>query len=205
MLNIYFLVTFVIILLPFTVVSRAAVAYLQDLKGFRKYPAQNWLSAFTKLAYCWEMGRKYPVFHSRRLYLKHSTKGDKVIRLGPNWISFGRARAARDIYGYTSPCIKAAIYDQMTQAGGANLNSISNKSLHKTRRSMMSHYFAPKNQQFWEESWVLDSNANLMKAVDTMCTARPKFAEDPSLDDLKFDLVHWSHTYVLKTIIKNWS
>ncbi|KAL4895727.1 cytochrome P450 [Aspergillus ambiguus] len=202
MLNLYLLVPAAIVLVPFVVVTRAVIAYLQDPKGFRKYPAQNYLSAFTQLGYCWELGRKHPVIHSRRLYLDHSTKGHKVIRLGPNWISFGRARAARDIYGFTSSAKKSALYDQLSGGGGAHLANISDKSLHKFRRSMVSHYYAPKHQRHWEESWVLDSCADFMKAIDAKCTKPMGPYEQPNPADLTLDLVHWGYTYACEVMIK---
>ncbi|THC96922.1 hypothetical protein EYZ11_003583 [Aspergillus tanneri] len=193
MLNLYLLIPAAIVLVPFVVVFRGVIAYLQDPKGLRKYPTQN--CVFTKLGYCWELGRKHPIIHSRRLYLDHTTKGHKVIRLGPNWISFGHARAARDIYGFTSSAKKSAIYDQLSGGGG-------DKSLHKFRRSMVAHYYAPKHQRHWEESWVLDSCADFMKAIDTRCTKPMGPYKQPDPEDLKLDLVHWGYTYACEVMIK---
>ncbi|KAI2446857.1 hypothetical protein LOY86_001758 [Ophidiomyces ophidiicola] len=203
MLAVYLILPILSVTVPFAIIFRAVIAYLQDPKGFRKYPAQNWLSAFTKLGYCWELGRKHPVIHSRRLYLDHTTKKHQVIRLGPNWISFGRARAARDIYGFNSTCKKSAIYDQLSDGGGAHLANISDKELHKFRRSMVAHYYAPKYQQYWEEEWIIDSCADFMNAIDTMCTAKPASDyETPNPSDLKLDLVHWGYTYACEVMVK---
>jgi hypothetical protein len=203
MLNTYFLISLFTILIPFSILARAIIAYLQDPKGFRKYPAQNHLSAFTKLGYCWELGRRHPIIHSRRLLLDHLAGNHKVIRLGPNWLSFGRARATRDIYGFSSPCKKSAIYDELAGGGGSQLANISDKGLHKFRRSMVAHYYAPKHMQYWEEAWVLDSCADFMKAVDKMCTAKPASPyETPNPDDLKLELVHWGYTWAMETMVK---
>ncbi|KAA8652453.1 uncharacterized protein ATNIH1004_001357 [Aspergillus tanneri] len=60
MLNFYLFPILTLVLVPFLVVSRAVIAYLQTPKGFWKYPVQNYLSAFTKLGYFWEMGCKHP-------------------------------------------------------------------------------------------------------------------------------------------------
>ncbi|KAF9883405.1 hypothetical protein FE257_003488 [Aspergillus nanangensis] len=197
------LIPITLILLPTLIVLRAVIAYLQDPKDFRKYAAQNPLSAFTKLGYCWELGRKHSTIHSRRLYLDHLTSGAKVIRLGPNWLSFGRARATRDIYGFTSTAKKSAIYDQLSGGGGAHLANISDKGLHKFRRSMVAHYYAPKHQRHWEESWVLDSCADFMKAIDARCTAPLKpYEQKPDPGDLTLDLVHWGYTYACEAMIK---
>ncbi|KAI9654825.1 MAG: hypothetical protein M1821_005819 [Bathelium mastoideum] len=192
----------VAVFIPFAVIGRSVIAYLQNPKGFNKHPVQNWLSAFTKLGYCWELGRRHPVIHSRRLWQDHSGNKKKIIRLGPNWISFGRARAARDIYGYTSQATKGAVYDQLSGGGGAHLANISDKNLHKVRRSMVSHVYAPKHQQHWEESWVIDTCADFMKAIDKHCTKPGSMDEDPDPEDLTMDLVHWGYTYACEVMVK---
>lgn len=164
--------------------------YFRDEKGFRKYPTQNWASGLTPLAYGWGCGRSHRVNHSKRLHAalqKHS-----VIHIAPNWLAFGCSQAVKDTYGYTSKCVKAATYDLLSE-GGANLNNISDKSFHSSRRRMVASSYAPKNIQKWEPK-VAASVADLMAQMDARCTGR----RGPE----SFDAVHWIFLFSVETVIK---
>lgn len=196
-------ISLLLTLIPLSFILKPIIYYLQDRKGFRKYPPQNPLSGVTKLAYCWEIARPHKTIHSRRLYDQHTSTGQPVIRLGPNWLSFGRSRAARDIYGYTSGARKAAIYDTLGAGGGYHLNNISDKAQHSARRRMMSHFYAPKHIGVWERNWVADSARDLMNQIDALCTAKPASPyETPRPADLKVDIVHWAALFAMETIAK---
>ncbi|EAW20310.1 cytochrome P450 [Aspergillus fischeri NRRL 181] len=115
-----------------------------------------------------------------------------IVRIAPNWLAFGRSQAARDIYGYNSKCVKAATYDLLSQ-GGANLNNISDKRFHSSRRRMV----APKNIQEWEPK-VAVSVADLMNQIDARCAEDQGVVVEPS----SFDAVHWIFLFSVETVIK---
>lgn len=181
------------------VALRPLIAYLQDEKGFRKYPTQNWLSGITSLAYGWEVGRKHDLFHTRRLH--NALTKNPVIRVGPNWLSFASARAVKDIYGYNSPCTKGAIYASL-QGGGKHLVNIVDRAEHSHRRRMVAVAYGPKNIDAWEPD-VANSVARILKQMDSMCTT-PLSPEQilPTSEDLKFDAVHWSFLFSFETVVK---
>ncbi|KAI0465547.1 benzoate 4-monooxygenase cytochrome P450 [Xylaria cf. heliscus] len=150
----------------------------------------NWASGLTALAYGWERGRKHENIHSKRLY--QALQKEPVLRIAPNWLTFGRSQAAKDIYGYNSKCRKAEAYDILALTG-ANLNNIRDKGLHSARRRMVASFYAPKNISEWEPR-VAESVAVLMAQIDKRCT-------DPRRPEL-FDAVHWIFLYSAESIMK---
>ena len=192
---IFFLFTFAFLY----IVLEPLVTFLRDEKGFRKYPMQNWLSGITTLAYGWEVGREHKVFHTRRLH--DALMKDSVIRVGPNWLSFGSSCAVKDIYGYNSPCNKGAIYASL-QGGGKNMLNMVDRSEHSDRRRKVAVAYAPKRIESWEPD-VAKSVARLLKRMDGLCTT-PLSSEDsiPKNEDLSFDGVHWSYLFAVEAVVK---
>ncbi|EJP66155.1 Cytochrome P450 CYP5280A1P [Beauveria bassiana ARSEF 2860] len=181
------------------IIGRPLIVYLQDVKGFRKYPVQNFLSGISPLAYCWEVGRSHRVFHTRRLH--EQLVDNPVVRIGPNWLSFGRARAARDIYGYASPCLKSRIYDSL-QGGGEHLVNITSRALHSSRRKMVATAYAPRNIERWEPK-VTETTTVLLSKLDRQCTQAPKSSIGPIPgNELTFDGNLWGMLYCFECVIK---
>jgi hypothetical protein len=184
---------------PTLLLTAPLCAYLFDRKGLRRYPNQNWLTGLTGLSRGWEVAYKTPGrTHTQRHH--EALKRHQVIRIGPNWLSFGRAQAAKDIYGYTSACVKARPYDLLAD-GGANLNNISDKGLHSARRRMVASSYAPKNIPNWEPM-VYDSVAALRAQLDRRTTRPLAPGEVPDAGDLTWDGVRWIFLYSVETIIK---
>ncbi|KAF2161904.1 hypothetical protein M409DRAFT_69435 [Zasmidium cellare ATCC 36951] len=126
-------------------------------------------------------------FHTKRLH--NALQAYPIIRIGPNWLSFGRSQAAKDIYGYTSKNVKAGPYDVMSE-GGANLNNISEKSIHSARRRTVASSYAPKNIEVWEPK-VAASILDLKAQVDRRC-----------VNKTVFDGVHWFFLFSVEAVIK---
>lgn len=175
------------------------VRYFRDEKGFRKYATQNWLSGILPIAYGWEVGRKHEKFHTQRLH--EALMENPVIRVGPNWLSFGSSRAVKDIYGYQSKCLKAAIYDSL-QGGGKHLVNIVDRSEHSNRRRMVAIAYAPKNIEAWEPD-VAKIIHTLVEQMDRICTAPLNHAsQKPRVEDLTFEGVHWSNLFTFEAVVK---
>lgn len=187
------------LLSPLFILITLLYTYLQDSKSLRKYPKQNWLSGLTPLSRGWEVAHKTPnQTHTQR---HHETlKRHPVIRIGPNWLSFGRAQAAKDIYGYTSGCVKATPYDLLA-SGGANLNNISDKAIHSSRRRMVASSYAPKNTPNWEPL-VYDSVAAFASQLESRVTKPLAPEQHPDTDDLTWDGVRWIFLFSVETVIK---
>ena len=187
------------ILAPLYAILEPLVTFLRDEKGFRKFPMQNWLSGITALAYGWEVGRKHKVLHTRRLH--DALMKNPVIRVGPNWLSFGNSCAVQDIYGFNSPCNKGAIYASL-QGGGKNMLNMVDRSEHSDRRRIAAVAYAPKKIESWEPD-VTRSVAWLLKRMDEMCTP-PLSPEEsiPKNEDLMFDGVHWSYLFAVEAVVK---
>ncbi|KAH7316925.1 cytochrome P450 CYP5280A1P [Stachybotrys elegans] len=178
---------------------RPLIRYCQDPKGLRKYPNQNTFSGLTDLAYGWEVGRRHHLFHTRRLH--QQLLKNPVVRVGPNWLSFGRGQAVRDIYGFNSPCLKGSIYDSL-QSGGESLVLTTSREFHSQRRGMVAASYAPRNIELWEPR-VVESTAILVSKLDSMCTTAPPGpgAAIPQ-EQLAFDANHWFMLYGFECAIK---
>jgi hypothetical protein len=184
-------------LIPLIYILSFVVEYFIDRKGLRKYPTQNWASGLTGLAYGWECGRHHKDTHTKRLH--QALLRQPVIRIGPNWLSFGRSQAAKDIYGYTSKCVKGGIYDRLAD-GGANLNNISDKPYHSARRRMVASSYAPKNIDDWEPG-VAASVTALKDVMDQRCT-EPHSLKVIRPEELTFDAVRWIYLFSMESLIK---
>lgn len=179
---------------------RPIIRYYQDPKGFRKYPNQNALSGISALAYGWEVGRRHPLFHTRRLH--EQLVKNPMVRVGPNWLSFGRGQAVRDIYGFNSPCLKGSIYDSLQGGAGESLILTTSREFHSTRRRMVAASYAPGNIELWEP-WVAESTAILISKLDELCTEAPSSPQDvPAPKDLTFDVKHWCMLFGFECAIK---
>ncbi|KAI0128329.1 cytochrome P450 CYP5280A1P [Xylariales sp. AK1849] len=182
------------------IIGRPIFEYLVDSKGLRKYPGQNFLSGFTNMGFLIEKWRSHRTFLTRRLHNRFMS--DPVVRLAPNWLSFGSARAVKDIYGYTSPCLKSPLYDAL-QGGGQHLVNITSRSLHSSRRKMVATAYAPKHIETWEPM-MADTTTNLVGHMDAMCTTPLPLDRSivPRKEDLTFDGNLWPLLYCFEGTTK---
>lgn len=173
------------------------VEYFWDARGFRKYPKQNFLSGLTTLAYNWEIGRKHAVNRTRRLYLMHQKKGP-VIRVGPNWLSFGSSAAVKDIYGHKSPLLKNEVYFAL-QENGQHLANMTSRSYHSDRRHLVAASYAPKNIESWEPK-ITSLASTLVTKLDLLCTAPLPKGQLPAKRDLLFDGNNWGLIFAFEGV-----
>ncbi|KAK8132050.1 hypothetical protein PG999_000223 [Apiospora kogelbergensis] len=165
--------------------------YFRDVRGLRKYPRQNFLSGLTALAYNWEMGmarRPSAKLRTRRLYEAHQAKGP-IIRVAPDWLSFGTAAAVKDIYGHKSPLAKNEVYAAL-QGEGQHLANMTDKAFHSRRRHLVAASYAPKNIEAWQPK-TADLARVLVANLDDLCTAPLPKGQLPAPRDLKFDGCLW--------------
>ncbi|KAG5970480.1 hypothetical protein E4U55_001665 [Claviceps digitariae] len=86
--------------------------------------------------------------------LYHAYKGDrhlefwrmhqrygKVVRFGPNSVSFNSSQALKDIYGFRSNVRKAEFYDAFVHPA-ANTHNTRDKEVHARKRRVLSHAFS---------------------------------------------------------------
>lgn len=182
-------------------IGRPIVRYLQDPKGLRRYPCQNLLSGISALAYGWEVGRSHRLFHTQRLH--EQLVKNPVVRVGPNWLSFGRAAAAKDIYGFSSPCNKGGIYHSLQGGVGESLILTLDRGFHSVRRRMVANSYAPNKIELWEPR-VADSTRVLVSKLDAMCTTAPTKPLTGVIpqEELTFNAEPWSMLYGFECAIK---
>jgi len=112
------------------------------------------------------------------------------MRVGPNGLSFGKAQAAKDIYGCTSKCSKVAIYDSLS-GGGKHLVNISDQVQHSTRRHMVAAAYATRHSEKWEVAIIEYMNQLLMQ-MHRCCTSSLEPTQQVPSGDLSFDTMHWN-------------
>ncbi|KAL5365779.1 cytochrome P450 [Aspergillus floccosus] len=175
------------------------IVYLRDPKGLRKYPNFHPLSGMSALPFMLMAARG---FRSKELAEMHRTH--PVLRTGPNTLSYGDARAIKDIYGHNTKCIKDPSYI-VTAGSHFHLADVVDKPDHARKRKVLSSAYALKNLETWEYK-VSDKIAKLVAHFDKMCTAPPAdpaiargFAP-PDPADLTVDFRAWSNFFTLDAI-----
>ncbi|KAJ5388289.1 hypothetical protein N7509_010830 [Penicillium cosmopolitanum] len=174
------------------------IEYLRDPKGLRKYPNLSPFSGFSAIPFMLMAGRG---FRSRELAELHKTH--PVIRTAPNALSYGDARAIKDIYGHNTKCTKDGAYS-VPVGSHYNLADVVDKPDHARKRKVLSSAYALKNLESWEYK-VTDKIQRMFRHFDKVCTLAPK--EDvasgkvaPDQKELTLDLRGWNNFFTLDAI-----
>lgn len=132
--------------------------YFIDRKRLRQFPAPS-IAAYTPL---WAALQTFR--HVRYIKVKeaHASLGP-VVRLGPNHLSFAVPEALRDIYGHGAPLCKDEFYSNLA-GGNPSMADAIDKTVHSQRRSLMAHFFSPK-EVYKVESKVRLLTSKLLKAL----------------------------------------
>lgn len=143
-------------------IIKPLVEYFYDAKHLRRFPNQNFFSGITNLGYIYERCRG---FRTRNLYDVH--KRNPIVRLGPNALSFSDVKAIKDIYGHSTSCIKGDDYRLQAGPHSHLLNTL-DKEDHSRKRRIVSHAFATRNLEGWEDK-VADKTLRLVQQFDKSC------------------------------------
>lgn len=172
------------------------IRYFLDPKGLRKYPNYSWLSPLTDLRHCYLSAHG---FRSRDLYLEHKRRGEPVLRIGPNALSFYEPRAVKDIYGHGTSCTKD-IKESVLAGTHRHLFDVVDKPHHAKKRKLLSAAFALKNLEKWEFK-VAYTAERLFKQFDKHCTAPMKESDIPNPADVNVDFNHWINLWTIEAIL----
>ncbi|POR32112.1 Cytochrome P450 oxidoreductase [Tolypocladium paradoxum] len=170
-------------------------AYLLDRKGLRKYPNYSALSPFTDFRHCYLSAQG---FRSKDLTMEHERRGEPILRIGPNSLSFNDTRAIKDIYGHQSKCLKDMNYSVLSGTH-RHLFDVVDKEDHSRKRKLLSAAFATKNLEKWEYKIVLSAE-RLFKAFDERCTTPLEPSSIPASEDLTIDFNHWINLWTIEAI-----
>lgn len=175
-------------------VIKPIVVYFYDPKGFRKYPNYAPLSGITDLRHCYTSSQG---FRSKTMYEAHKKRGEPILRIGPNSLSFCDTRAVKDIYGHNTKCIKDDNYNVLA-GSHRHLFDVVDKPDHARKRRLLSAAFALKNLEKWEYK-VAYTAERLFKAFDKKCTA-PLKGVIPDSKDVNLDFNHWINLWTIEAI-----
>jgi cytochrome P450 len=135
------------------------ISYFRDPKGLRRFPAPA-IAGFTNL---WMM---YQAYRFRRPMATHEAhqKLGKIVRVGPNHVSFIGRQAVRDIYGHGTPAQKDKFYICFTGTHESSLD-VTNRQAHGEKRKRLAAAFAQKNIADMEHM-VVEDVQNLLDRFD---------------------------------------
>ncbi|KAL4913057.1 cytochrome P450 [Aspergillus aurantiobrunneus] len=188
----------VLAILTFTVyfLLKPILTYILNPKGLNKYPTYTPLCALTSLAWCLETWRRG--IRSKRLAELHKTY--RVIRTGPNSLSYGHPDAYRDMHGHGhgTKCVKHTFY-QTEKTTHFNLGNVIDKTEHTRKREMLAAAFAAKNVQGWEFK-VAEKVRASVEACDRHCTSPLRAGRFPDAGELNFDFRAWSNFFTIYAI-----
>lgn len=168
--------------------------YLWDPKKLRKYPGLNSLCGITNLAYLFQIWRG-DGFRTRAITKAHEEH--KIIRLGPNALSFGDVRAIKDIYGHSTACLKGDMYSTTAGAHRSLLDSVDRQE-HADKRKRVAAAFATKHLVGWEHK-IADKCTRLLAQLDRHC-ASCLFPDGKASEPPMFDFRKWSNLFTVEAI-----
>ncbi|CAG8947110.1 unnamed protein product [Penicillium salamii] len=163
--------------------------YVVDSKGLRSYPNMSLLSGVTDWPFMIEATRGFRSLHLAKL---HKTK--PVIRIGPNSLSYGDARAIKDIYGHSSKCIKDDFYS-LVSGSHFHLADVIDKAEHQRKRKVLSSAYAIKNLEGWEYK-VADKIVRLVQQLDKRSAPSDATPTDANVVDWRA----WSNFFTMDAI-----
>ncbi|KAL1987808.1 hypothetical protein VTN96DRAFT_2211 [Rasamsonia emersonii] len=170
------------------------VEYIRDRHGLRKYPNMSLFSGMSNIPF---MILAFGGFRSK--YLAELHKKHPVIRTGPKTLSYGDARAIKDIYGHNTKCSKDRSYI-VTSGTHFHLADVVDKPEHARKRKVLSSAYALKNLETWEYK-VTDKVQRLFAHFDKVCTAPlPAGQSTPDPADLTLDFRAWTNFFTLDAI-----
>ena len=134
--------------------------------GLRRYPNMHPLSGISSIPFM-------VLAHggARSTYLEKLHRKHPVIRVGPNFLSYGDLRAVKDIYGHNTPCTKDGSY-VITAGSHYHLADVIDKHDHARKRKLMSSAYAIKNlangpiSSHWTPLPILDSPTSLDSSTE---------------------------------------
>jgi cytochrome P450 len=124
-------------------------------------------------------------------------KAHPVLRTGPKSLSYGDARAIKDIYGHNTKCTKDSSY-VVTAGSHYHLADVVDKGEHGRKRKVLSSAYALKNLETWEHK-VTDKAERLVAHFDVCCTAPLEKALHDSAD-ANLDFREWTNYFTLDAI-----
>ncbi|PSK42071.1 Isotrichodermin C-15 hydroxylase [Elsinoe australis] len=140
-------------------------AYFRDPKGLRKFHAIHPLAGFSHIPFAL-IARKEA--RSQSIMEAHKRTGHRVLRTGPNGLTFNSLQAIKDIYGHGAPCGKDPQY-QLLAGSHYHLADVVDKADHARKRKIMSSAYALKNLEDWEYK-VADKTARMLRQFDARST-----------------------------------
>ncbi|KAK5551098.1 hypothetical protein LTR46_010916 [Exophiala xenobiotica] len=167
--------------------------YFYDSKRLRQYPAP-FLAGVTNL---WHMQKQFTYQRWRSVDEAHKKLGP-IVRLGPNELSFTDPRAIKDIYGHSSPALKADLYEAISSTHKHVLDVIDREE-HARKRKLVANAMSMKMIEEYEHR-VHEDILELVKQWDAHCTSLPAPGVTSHPEEETIDARRWLNLLTLDMI-----
>ncbi|PHH89001.1 hypothetical protein CDD83_6778 [Cordyceps sp. RAO-2017] len=156
----------------------SAVLYALGIVVYRVFfhPLAKYPGPFlAKITDAYQTSHAYKGDRHLEFWRMHQKYG-KVVRFGPNSLSFNSSQALKEIYGFRSNVRKAEFYDAFVHPA-ANTHNTRDKEVHARKRRVLSHAFS--------DSAIKEIQRYILNNVRTFC-------EQIGLDDGAADAKGWT-------------
>ena len=134
----------------------------------------------------------YHHFYFRRAYAAgaaHERYHSRIVRIGPNELSFAHPNATREIYMHNKHIQKSDFYEGRSPTGLQNVFTLRNHRAHSGRRKMQSRVYA--------QSTMLGFEPHVVQKARLFSDALAKRADE------KVDLIAWTHIFTLEVLFQH--
>ncbi|KAK4949874.1 hypothetical protein LTR10_011716 [Elasticomyces elasticus] len=146
--------------------------YFYDPKNLRRFPAPG-IAGFTTL---WMMYQQYNHKRALSTHAAHERLG-KIVRVGPNHVSFIGRQATKDIYGHGTPAQKDKFYISFTGSHESSLD-VTDRQMHSEKRKRLAAAFAQKR--------IADMEHLVVKDIQRLIVRFDKAVQDDELINVRW-------------------
>ncbi|CAL5867987.1 uncharacterized protein PFLUO_LOCUS2210 [Penicillium psychrofluorescens] len=157
------------------------LSYFLDPKKLRRFPAPG-IAGFSNL---WMMYHAYDFRRPMATHDAHQKLG-KVVRVGPNHVSFIGRQAVKDIYGHGTPAQKDKFYISFTGTHESSLD-VTNRQAHSDKRKRLAAAFSLKRTADMEH-FVVEDVQKLLDRFDRAAATKELINVRWYINMLLFDL-----------------
>ena len=136
--------------------------------------------------------------HKRYIVVQKAHDKHPIVRIGPNSLSFGDARAVQDILGHGTPVLKEDFY-AVVAGTHRHVADVQDKNEHTRKRRMLANAYSQKAIERYE---VIVNNKvqRMINEFDKFCTSEPKGRTHFSDEETRLDYRNFANYFTYEVI-----
>lgn len=136
--------------------------------------------------------------HKRYIVVQEAHDKHPIVRIGPNSLSFGDARAVQDILGHGTPVLKEDFYS-VVAGTHRHVADVQDKNEHTRKRRMLANAYSQKAIERYEV--IVNSKVQRMVTeFDKFCTSEPNGRTHFSEDETQLDYRNFANYFTYEVI-----